>query len=406
MLTTPGLQGNDDGLRLYALRGSHIDFYQDIPPVPRSRDAVIRATLLDLSHADELLPTLRFHRYAGTGEDRDAAAGWIAGRLGKRPDLNRVILTHGTQSALTMLLSGLLESGGVLLTEALTYPSVKPLAHVLGLSLRGIAIDGEGLRPDAFDAACRDRGRKVLYCMPSVHNPTTATMSEARRRMIVEVARRHGVVILEDDTYGPFSEHNLPPLAAIAPEICWHICSLAKSFAVQLRVTLVVAPSGDDALRYFGPTLRMTHWMAAPLSAHVAALWMRNGRGQQLFDEVRGEASARQAIANALLNGVARQTRPHSLHFWLALPQSRPRQEFVAAARDAGVLVGASDAFAVPPGAAPEGVRICLGSPPNRELVRRGLSTLAQFLAENPRSAAPPPDVGAGRTAMSQMSVS
>ncbi len=373
--------GSDDTLRLDALSGTHVDFYQDIPPVPAARDETIRSGLVALSRVPEIMPRFRSHRYTGVDTDRDAAAQWVARRLGGAPDASRVVLTHGTQSALLMLLSRLVGPGALLFTEGLTYPSVKPLARLLGMELRGVPMDEDGLLPDAFEQACRDRRPKALYCMPTIHNPTTTYMSVQRQGEIADIARRHGVVVLEDDAYGLFSDRPPATLTALAPDITWYLCSLAKPLAVQLRVTLVVAPTEAAAIDAFGPTLRMTHWMAAPLSAEMVSLWIRNGHAAKLLEEVRNEAQARQAAAAETLRNWTYQTDPRSLHLWLRLPEPWSRQGFVAAAREAGVLVGSSDAFAVPPCAPPEAVRVCLGAPTRRAAVIDGLSILDRVLS-------------------------
>ena len=378
----PAAIDTQDSLRHQAIGGSHIDFYQDIPPVPADRNAIVAATLLELHDGKAMPNRLRYHRYAGTEVDRQAAADWVGVRFGRTPEADRVVIAHGTQSAMSMILGYLIGRDGVVLTEALTYPSVKPLARLLGIEVRGIAMDDGGLSPDELDRFCRgDQRPKALYCMPTVHNPTTVTMSQERRQAIADVARRHDVLIVEDDAYGLFQNDAPPPLATIVPENTWYVTSLAKSLALQLRVTIVVAPSAAATLRAFGPTQRMTHWMAAPLPAELATLLIRGGCAHRLLEGVRAEAGMRQRLALATLAGLDVQTCSNSLHLWLRLPNAVDRNRFVSSACSAGVLVGVSDAFSVPPCPAPNAVRICLGAPPDRNQIVDGLDILRRLLA-------------------------
>src|SRR6185295_7435370 len=101
-------------------------------------------------------------------------------------------------------------------------------AALLHLRLQGVAFDEHGLRPDAFEAACRG-GAKALYCVPTLHNPTAAVMPEARRREVAAIARAHGVMVVEDDVHGRLHEDPPPPIASFAPEMSVYLTGTAKS---------------------------------------------------------------------------------------------------------------------------------------------------------------------------------
>jgi hypothetical protein len=64
--------------------------------------------------------------------------------------------------------------------------------------------------------------------MPSLHNPTAITMPEPRRRALATIARRHNVLILEDDVYAPLLEDARPPFATLEPELTVHIAGLSE----------------------------------------------------------------------------------------------------------------------------------------------------------------------------------
>lgn len=371
---------SDDNLRLDALAGTHIDFYQDIPPVPAGRDAIVQAALTDMAQQSQLGRQLRSHRYGGTDKDRHFAKQWISQRLPFAPEDGRVLLTQGTQSALIMLLPRLLGPDGVLFTEALTYPSIKKICDLLRIQVQGIAMDDDGILPEALDFAARRQRPQALYCMPTVHNPTTISMSDGRKQAIVEVARRHRIAILEDDAYGLFGTEAALPLAATAPDITWYIHTVAKSIGLQLRIAIVVGPGEAAVNRCFAPTLRMTHWMAAPISAELFAVLADTGKARQLFEAILFEARTRQEIAGKLLPAGRFRSSAHSLHLWLDVPPKSSIPSFVQSARDNGVLVGGPDAFAVGPEPCPHSVRVCLGAPEDRKAVAAGLQSLAALL--------------------------
>src|SRR5690606_38183161 len=95
----------------------------------------------------------------------------------------------------------------------------------------GLPMDDEGLLPDALDAACRTDRARLLFVNPTAHNPTTATMSPARREAIAALARTHDLIVIEDDVYGRLPERRPPPLAALAPQRTVYIGSAAKTVA-------------------------------------------------------------------------------------------------------------------------------------------------------------------------------
>ena len=90
-------------------------------------------------------------------------------------------MTPGAQIAMLAVLTTLARPGDVILSERITYPGIKALAAQLGLILHGVACDAEGLLPDSLDEACRRLRPRLLYCNPTIQNPTTVTISPRRR---------------------------------------------------------------------------------------------------------------------------------------------------------------------------------------------------------------------------------
>ena len=124
----------------------------------------------------------------------------------------------------------------MLLTEALTYPGIRTLAHTLHLRTQGIALDEHGIVPDALEEACKRGVGRVLYVLPTLQNPTSVVMPLERRRRIAEIARAYGLVIVEDDTTGFACADAPPPIASLAPELTYFVTSLSKSLYEGLRI--------------------------------------------------------------------------------------------------------------------------------------------------------------------------
>ncbi len=343
------------------------------------------AALAALSKRADLGPFLTYQADAGMPAHRAAGAKWIA-TSGVETTSARVVVTAGGQHALLVTLAALTRPGDVILTESLTFPGLKAAANLLHLTVQGVIMDEHGLLPESLELACWSSRANLLYCMPTLHNPTTATMPDERRRDIVEIARRYDLAIIEDDVNGAQADHRPTPLAQLAPERVYFVTSLAKCVAPGLRVGFVSGPDGKTDRLAAG--VRATTWMASPLMAQIAATWIEDGTAGRLIEWQRREAGARQRLAAEILTGLTYSTNSTGYHIWLRLPAPWRAEEFVTLARRRRVAVTAADAFVAGRGGAPQAVRISLGSCENPDDLREGLSLLARLLdsAPEPRS--------------------
>lgn len=362
---------------------STVDLSMNAPPQPS--DARLAERLHQgvgdvLASPDGLLH-LHYQDSAGATPDRAAGARWLERRLGPvAPD--RVLVAGGAQSALFAIVATLLRPGDALCAGALTYPGLRAVAEQRSVRLLPIPLDDEGLDPDAFEAACRREAPRALYCVPTLDNPTTATMPADRREALVAAARRHGVAIIEDDAYGALPSEAPAPLATLAPDLTWHVASLSKCATPALRVAYVAAPDLDATLR-LAAELRATSLMAPPLMAALASQWALDGTLDEVAAAIRRENEARQRLAREVLAGADFDAHPQGHHLWLRLPEPWRRAEFVAQARRSGLSIVASDAFAVVP-SPPEAVRVSLGVARDRAVLERALRLLAALLARRP----------------------
>jgi len=333
--------------------------------------------------ADDLVGVLRYQEFGGAPEDRQAGVDWLA-RRGLVAPLDRLLVCPGTHSALLAVLGSLAKAGDVICAEALAYPGLRGLAAQLGLELVGLPLDADGIRPDAFAELCRIRAPKALYCNPTLNNPTTITSSQERRVALIEIARHHNVAIIEDDAYGALPVGGPPPLAALAPDLVFHIAGLAKSLGAGLRIAYLVAPEARRIWQ-LSAYLRATTVMASPLTAALATRWIVDGTADAMLDFVRAEAAARQSYARHVLPVSDTGSKPEAFHLWLPLPPDWSRSSFAATLRASDIGLVVSDAFTVS-GPPPEAVRVCLGGGSAAE-VRSALDKIAHTLSQPPEFA-------------------
>jgi DNA-binding transcriptional MocR family regulator len=363
-----------------------VDMSMNLPP--RFDDEALTARLwrgiagLEAGEGLELL--LRYQQPGGAERDRQAGADWLSNRL---PGIGaeRVLVCPGAQGALLAVAGVLTEPGDTVCAEALTYPGFLSVAAHLRLDVVGVPIDGQGLIPAAFEDICISRRPKVLYCNPTINNPTTITLPLERREAILDIAARHDVVVIEDDAYGALPARPIPPLATLAPERVYHIAGLAKCLSPALRIAYLVVPDLRSAARLSG-VIRATAAMASPLTAAIASQWIQDGTADAVLAAIRDETSKRQAIATELLPPAHMLADREGFHIWLRLPGAWTRGEFTARLRSLGIGAVASDAFAL--GAAPEAVRLGLGAANDHGGLRQSLGIMADLLAGAPAASA------------------
>lgn len=346
----------------------------------KAASAALAETLREIAAQADPAELLGYAPHDGLHRHRAAAAEWCNRRhrtFGLTAE--DMLLTVGAQNAMAVAMAALARPGDVVLTERLTNYGVKALAATLGLHLEGVAIDDEGLTPDAFDSACRRLGPKLLYTVPTLHNPTGAVMSEARRREIAAIARRYDVLIIEDDVFG-FLVDGARPYQALAPDVTVFITGLSKSVAAGLRIGHVAAPPA--LAPRLEATVRAMYYSAPPLPAEVATRWIQNGLADRFADRQREEDLARQALARAILPRSCVQGHPASEHLWLTLPEPWRREDFLAEAKRRGALVTGADVFTVGRSGAPHAVRVSLCLPETREDLTRGLRALNEVLRD------------------------
>lgn len=362
-----------------------VDLSMTLPPEPDDPVLIARLRRGMAEVGERLVSLLRYQPLGGSLADKAAAGTWL-GRRGLAPAPERLFVAPGANAALVAILSSLARPGEVVLCEALTYPGIRSICAQLGLSLIGLTMDDDGLDPEAFAEACRRSRPRALYLNPTLQNPTTITMSERRRAEVVEVARRHGVAIIEDDAYGFLPQQAPTPFAALAPELSWHIAGLSKCLGAGLRLAYVVVPDIRSGWS-FAAALRAGSIMASPLTAALATAWIEDGSADALLDFLRAETAARQQLAAGILPAGCCRADPLSFNLWLELPPPWTRAAFVGQMHATGIGIVASDAFAAK-GPAPEAARICLGGPIGRKALGDALAFMAHALEHAPEAGA------------------
>lgn len=361
--------------------GVLIDLGQNVI-LPVGQDLALAETLLDISQdAATRLRVLDYQPECGHPWHRSVISKWLQ-QFGLPPDADRVAITNGAQHALACLFRILTMPGDTILCEALSYPGIVALAQQMRLQLISIDVDEEGLLPEALEQACRAFDSRLLFCVPTLHNPTTATMSQARRQRIVDIARRYHLQIIEDATPAAIQSAPPPALASLLPEQVFFVCSLSKSVSPGLRFGMVRAPHAWSGK--LAAVIRANCWMATPLTTEIACRWMEDGTLQRLLGAQRHQIAQRQQLARQILPPLPYLTHPDSSHLWLPLPTPWQTPELVTMLRRQQVAIKSGDVFTVGRRASPHAIRLCLSGAANLEQLEQGLRIVARTIADGP----------------------
>jgi len=311
---------------------------------------------------------------------RAVATEWLKA-CGLEVSPQNISITNGATAGMTVALMSVAPPGSIVATEAIGHHTLIPLATYLGFDLEGLAIDDQGMIPDALDEACRKSPIRAVFVQPSVINPTATLMGSVRRSELAEVARRHDIAIIENDVLGPLVQDRAPPMAYFAPERTLYVTSFSKIVVPGLRVGYLVAP--DRYVAAVANRHLVSNWMATPMVVEIASRWVADGTAMELVKWQREALRRRHEIAAEMLGGVGYLSHPDSLHIWLPLPGERTEEGFVSQARLQGVAIAPGVSFRIAQGPWQPAVRISLGSTTEGEL-RAGLGVVAKLLLGDP----------------------
>lgn len=248
--------------------------------------------------------------------------------------------------------------GGVVIVEAPSYADSIHTFRDHGLDLYSVPIDDQGIIPDALEAVFKrlPNTPRLLYTIPTFHNPMGVTVPTARRLDILRLARQYDVAIVEDDPYRDlsFDEAAPPSFFALAdghPVI--HIGTFSKTLAPGLRVGWLIGSAED--IQWFADcgTAQMGGG-ASPFPAYIVAEYCRCGYWEPHIADLRNVYRMRRDTMLAALErhmpaGV-RWTRPGGGFFiWLTLPPQVYARDIKQRAKERGVLVASGEGYFLTP---------------------------------------------------------
>ncbi|MGM4903831.1 PLP-dependent aminotransferase family protein [Tardiphaga sp. 866_E4_N2_1] len=333
-------------------------------------------------HASELL--LSYEPSVGSEHHRASMAKWLRKRkLSVQP--SQILLTHGGQHALAACFHALTRPGDTVLCEEWTYSGIRRLADLCHVRIEGVEMDAEGLKPASLRDQLKKTGAKLAFCTAVVQNPTTATMSLARRREILSICKKADALVVEDDIYGVLSGEELPALAAIDSSQTIHVSSLSKCLSPGIRLGALVAP--EQLVPGLQNALVSLQWTAPTFWAEMFEFMRENGMAERCLAAHRKEAGRRLELYQDIVEQKPGTSLP-SYHVWQKVPSPWRLDDFVSQLHAVGVRVSPAAHFAVSPQSDNNFIRISLGGGDDIDLLKTQLMKVKEVMRGRPRLSA------------------
>ncbi|MFF9850246.1 aminotransferase-like domain-containing protein [Streptomyces litmocidini] len=268
-------------------------------------------------------------QYSTTEGDPDLRAA-IADRLTARElptDADDLLVTTGSQQALTLLTTALVEPGSVVLVENPCYLAALQTFGFAGARVVPVPTDDQGIVPEALEEIAAREKATLLYIVPTFQNPTGRTLPAERRHAVAEAAARHGFWIIEDDPYGElrYDGERVPSIAAdpVAADRTVLLGSFSKVMAPGLRLGHLRAPAGLRRACVIAKQAADLH--TSTIDQAAAARYLRDS---DLDAHVAVMRAAYQERRDAMLDGLpgalpegSRWNRPEGgMFIWATLP--------------------------------------------------------------------------------------
>ncbi|HEY1349505.1 MAG TPA: PLP-dependent aminotransferase family protein [Ktedonobacteraceae bacterium] len=283
----------------------------------------------------------------------------LARQQGSVVELSHLMVVAGSTHALDMLTRLVARPGGIVLVEAPTYADALHILRDHQVQVNAVPMDDQGLLPDALEQELVRLHRQnipvsFLYTVPNFHNPTGRTLPTARRLQIIELARRYGFLIVEDDVYHDlfFEEPPPPGFYALAQgQQVASIGSFAKTLAPGLRLGWLLAPR-ELIERCVGCGTSQMGGGANPFAARIVAEYCQQGHWDTHLAHLQAVYRARRDTMLSALHQhqppATTWTRPGGGFFlWLTLPAEVQAHDVRRLARQQGLEVAAGSGFFV-----------------------------------------------------------
>ncbi len=304
--------------------------------------------------ADSGADALGYESSQGYAPLRGHLAEYLS-QQGVRVTPEEILITNGGQQAIDLVARALLKPGDRVMVESPTYPGALDAFDAIGATTVGIPLDAEGMQVDILSTALDREGPRLIYTVPTFHNPTATVMTATRRKELLRLAHRHNVPVLEDEYLRQvrFGSPIPPPIAALdlRGDVI-HVGSFSKSLIPALRLGFVVARG--PLLERLIALKRISDISCSSLLQRSLLELLENGAIHRHWKRVSHVYRHRQAAMAAALRrhfpaGTTWTMPDGGLCMWVGVPPQVSVHELFGEAHRHGVSIAGGAAFFTEP---------------------------------------------------------
>ncbi len=335
------------------------------------------------------IDALEYGERSGYGPLRAGIAHILASQ-GLQVRAENILITAGSQQAISLVVQVLLKPEDIILVENPTYNIAVDLFHRFGFRVVGIPVDGQGMQVEKLEKLLQQHHPKLIYTIPNFHNPTATCLSGARRRQLIVLSDRYNVPILEDDFVGDlrYEGRAQPALKSLdtGGQVIY-VSTFSKMLMPGIRVGFLAAdgPVYDSLLGF----KRLSDLATSTLIQRGLEAYVTVGRYQaylrrsiQLFRRRRDAMLA--AIERYLPGDVAYDPPQGGLFLWLRLPEGMRADELLPLACAEGVSFAPGSHFFLDGRGGGEWMRLNFVSQPVEE-IEAGMKRLGKAIQQMER---------------------
>jgi 2-aminoadipate transaminase len=265
-----------------------------------------------------------------------------------RVDHDDLLVTTGGQQVIDLVCKALIDPGDVIVAEAPTYPGAVPTFCSYQADVVQIAVDSDGMDIDVLEETLTDlekQGRrpKFIYTVPNFQNPAGVTLSEPRRRRLVEIARERELLVLEDNPYGllRYEGDPLPTLHSLdADDLVIYLGTFSKILSPGIRLGWAAAPG--PVLEKLNLGKQAADLCSSSMTQHFVAAYFESSRWQEYLGSLREIYRRRR---DTMLDALAEHFGPEAtwthprggLFIWATLPDYIDTTDLLARALEENV---------------------------------------------------------------------
>lgn len=253
---------------------------------------------------------------------------------------DQLVVTNGATGAADLIAQLFIDPGDIIFTEVPTFPETLDCFYKDYAQFRGVPMDLDGPLPDALEEMARSERPRFFYAIPNFQNPTGRCTSLERRRAVIDLARKYGFFIVEDDPYHELNFDEAPPASyySMAPDCTIYMGSLSKTVAPSVRTGWLVLPT--ELVERAEMALKATALTYSGLMEAAMARVLRSPRFDAHVDELRLDLKRRYLLLTSLMKehipeGTLTWEEPRGgMFLWCHLPESVDGMEFATLVRD------------------------------------------------------------------------